>query len=126
MAVAFGLVALGGCAALSSDMKQAETAYEAARYDDAVTWLRDLEDDTPDMSESMRARFFFLRGMTAFRLGERDEALYYLAVTREVAGDAGGSDPLGPGWRQVLDRTLTELVPDSATFRARAEADNAR
>jgi hypothetical protein len=58
--------------------------------------------------------------MTAYRLGKRDDALYYLGVAREVAGEEQSS-PLGPSWHQTMTRTLDELTPDSATFRARAD-----
>jgi hypothetical protein len=110
----------GGCAALQTEMVFAENAYDEAHYDDALVWLSDIEDDVPDMDDEMRARFYFVRGMTAYRLGKRDDALYYLSVAREVAGEEQSS-PLGPSWHQTMERTLTELTPESATFRARAE-----
>jgi hypothetical protein len=114
------LVLAGGCAALQTEMVFAENAYDEAHYDDALVWLSDIEDDVPDMDDEMRARFYFVRGMTAYRLGKRDDALYYLGVAREVAGEEQSS-PLGPSWHQTMTRTLDELTPESATFRARAE-----
>ncbi len=57
----------------------------------------------------MRARCYYLRGMTEYRLGHRADALHYLAVAREVAGERGSG--LRPEWRQIMDRTLTELTP---------------
>lgn len=114
------LVLAGGCAALQTEMVFAENAYDEAHYDDALVWLNDIEDDVPDMDDEMRARFYFVRGMTAYRLGKRDDALYYLGVAREVAGEEQSS-PLGPSWHQTMTRTLDELTPDSATFRARAD-----
>ena len=103
------MVSLGACAALSDDMRRAEQAYELARYGDTLIWLRDLEDDAPSMDVEMRARYYYLRGMTEYRLGHRGSALHYLAVAREVAGDQGAG--LRPEWRQIMDRTLTELTP---------------
>lgn len=114
------LVLAGGCAALQTEMVFAENAYDEAHYDDALVWLTDIEDDVPDMDDEMRARFYFVRGMTAYRLGKRDDALYYLGVAREVAGEEQSS-PLGPSWHQTMTRTLDELTPESATFRARAD-----
>lgn len=111
------LLLTAGCAALRDDMQRAENAYTAARYEDALVWLEDLESDTPDMDPDMRARFYYLRGMTAYRLGKRNHALHYLAVCREVAGEDGGA--LDPEWRKTMERLLEELTPTDASFRAR-------
>lgn len=101
-------------------MQQAEAAYDQAQYDNALVWLEDLEDDTPDMDLDMRARFYYLRGMTAYRLGHRNHALHYLAVAREVAGEPS-SGALLPDERRTMERALAELTPNEATFHARAE-----
>jgi hypothetical protein len=119
--LAAGFLATAGCAALQSEMARAEVAYDQANYEESLVWLDDLEDDTPDMDRTTRARFYYLRGMTAFRLSEQDDALYYLSVAREIAGDSTTS-PLGPTWHRTMDRTLTELTPQEATFRARVTA----
>ena len=70
-------------------------------------------------TRSFGPRFYFLRGMTAYRLDHRDDALFYLGIAREVAGEGDGS--LGPRWQQTMERTIAELTPESATFRAREE-----
>ena len=106
LALAF---ALTGCAALTEDMRRAEASYDAARYEDALVWLVDLEADAPAMGLELRARYFYLRGVTEYRLGHRRDALHYLAVAREVSGDDGAG--LRPEWRQIMDRTLEELTP---------------
>ncbi len=116
---ALGLLSLlAGCAALRDDMQRAEDSYDQARYDDALVWLEDLEEDTPDMDLDMRTRFYYLRGMTAYRLGHRDHALHYLAVARELAGEET-SAALRPEQRQTMERALTELTPHDASFHAR-------
>lgn len=104
-----------GCAALRDDMQRAEQSYDAARYEDALIWFRDLEPDAPSMDARMRTRYFYLRGMTEYRLGHRLQALHYLAVAREIAGE----DDVGlrPEWRQIMDRTLAELTPRTMTHR---------
>jgi hypothetical protein len=122
LAPAFAVAALG-CAALSDDLRRAETNYEQARYEDALVWLSDLEDDAPSMDAEMRARYFYLRGMTEYRLGHRGDALHYLAVAREVAGDQGAG--LRPEWRQIMDSTLTELTPRGMNHRPPDAADEA-
>ncbi|MBX3269354.1 MAG: hypothetical protein KF729_03785 [Sandaracinaceae bacterium] len=104
-----------GCAAVADDLRRAEQSYEAARYENARVWLRDLEGDAPGMDVEMRARYFYLRGMTEYRLGHRADALHYLAVAREIAGDGGAG--LRPEWRQLMDRTLSELTPRGMDWR---------
>lgn len=115
-----------GCAALSDDMQRAEHSYEQARYEDTLIWLRDLEDDAPSMDHAMRTRYFYLRGMTEYRLDHRMDALHYLAVAREVAGDDNVG--LREEWRQIMNRTLEELTPHGMSYRppdAEAEGDDA-
>lgn len=115
LAALLGFVAIGGCAAVRDDMQRAAASYEAARYEDTLVWLRDLEDDAPSMDVELRARYFYLRGMTEYRMGHRSDALHYLAVAREVADDRGAR--LRPEWRQIMERTLAELTPRGATHR---------
>lgn len=115
------LLVLFGCAALSDDMRRAEASYEQARYEDTLVWLTDLEDDAPSMDPEMRARYYYLRGMTEYRLGHRSDALYYLAVAREVAGDQGVG--LRPEWRQIMDRALAELTPRGMSYHPPAESE---
>ncbi len=106
------------CGAASATLRRAEQSYEQARYETTLSWLVDLEPDAPTLGHDERARFFYLRGMTEYRLGHRDEALYYLAVAREIAGD----DSIGLRREQqdLLTRTLAELEPTGPlTHRAR-------
>jgi hypothetical protein len=104
---ALGLVA---CAALRDDMKRAESSFEQARYEDVMVWLDDLEPSVPDMQQPMRARFYYLRGLTAFRLGQKKRARHYLALCREEAGPEQAS--LRPEWRTNLASALAELTAD--------------
>ena len=117
---ALGLL-VASCAALTDDLQRAEHAYEQAQYEDALVWLDDLEDDAPDMDVDERARFYFLRGMTAYRLVQRNDALHYLALSRQVAGEQGLG--LRPEWQTAMERTLNELMPTAPrSFYARSEA----
>lgn len=96
-----------GCAALRDDLRRAEAAFGEARYENAQVWLNDLEPSVPEMDRELRARFYYLAGMTAFRMGQRDKARHYLALSREEAGDVGVG--LTPEWRATLASTLNEL-----------------
>ena len=105
--VLFTLCLLGGCASLADDIRRTETAYTQAQYQRAETWLIDLEPQVSEMEVDVRARYFFMRGMTAFHLSRRSEARHYLALAREVAGD--DATALRSRWRETLTETLSEL-----------------
>lgn len=113
-------LSLVGCAQLSEEMRTIETGYQEARYEDVIAWLDDIEHDLPHMDPPERARFYYLRGMSAHRLGQHDDALYYLALAREMAGDEGRG--LREPWKAQLRDTLTELTPEGATHHARVPA----
>lgn len=108
---------LGACGTLSNDLIQAENAYEEAKYDDAEVWLADIGSDVAVLDDEHRARFYYVRGMTAYRLGRRDDALHFLALAREESGNADNSH-LSAEKRSIMDRTLDELTPHTATHRA--------
>ena len=108
---------LGACGTLSNDLIQAENAYEEAKYDDAEVWLADIGSDVAVLDDEHRARFYYVRGMTAYRLGRRDDALHFLALAREESGNAANSH-LSAEKRSIMDRTLDELTPHTATHRA--------
>jgi len=110
-----------GCAQLSDEMRTIETGYQEARYEDVIVWLDDIEYDVPQLEPAERARFYYLRGMSAHRLGQHDDALYYLALAREVAGEEGRG--LRDPWKVQLRDTLAELTPEGATHHAREPAD---
>lgn len=108
---------LASCGQLSEEMRTIEVGYQEARYEDVIVWLDDIEHDIPHMEPAERARFYYLRGMSAHRLGQHDDALYYLGLSREVAGEEGRG--LREPWKVQLQDTLTELTPEGATHHAR-------
>ncbi|MCA9528821.1 MAG: hypothetical protein KC543_01650 [Myxococcales bacterium] len=96
-----------GCATVGSDIAHARRAYEQARYENALVWLEPLDRDVGAMRPDDRARYFYLRGMSEYRLGRPRDAAHYLALAREA--DAAAGHPLSPAWRRALDRALTSL-----------------
>jgi hypothetical protein len=114
------LLCVAGCASWTNEIRQAERAYDEARPDAALAWLDVVGDDNLGRMEVQdRARYLYVRGMTEFRLGRRDDALYHLALAREIRGTDGLG--LRREQRELLERTLTELAPtERMTFRARA------
>lgn len=109
-ACAIALSVLTGCTTWTQEIRQAELAYDEARPDAALAWLDVVSDDNLGrMDVTDRARYLYIRGMTEFRLGRRDDALYHLALAREVSGGDGVG--LRREQRELMNRTLTELAP---------------
>jgi hypothetical protein len=117
MLVSAVVAALAGCGTLSNDLIQAENAYEEAKYDEAEVWLADIDSGVAKLDTEHRARFYYMRGMTAYRLGRRNDALHYLVLAREEAGNSQASH-ISAEKRQIMERTLVELTPHTATHRA--------
>ena len=105
------------CTSVSSELRTTQTLYKDARYEEAQLWLAELEGSSNDMSPAELARFHYLRGMTAFRLGQPEDALHYLVLAQVLDGDEGAHLP--PTWRAVMERTLAQVMPTSASPHAR-------
>lgn len=108
---------LAACTVLSTELETATALYDDAEYEAALRWLDQLEAESTSMTRTQQARFYYLRGMTAYRLGQRQDALHFLAVA-QVAADSEGA-ALRPERRNILERTLHELTPTTATSHAR-------
>lgn len=120
VALAASVVMGAGCATWTNEIRQAELAYDAARPDAALAWLDTVGDDNVGRMELQdRARYLYLRGMTEYRLGRLDDALYHLALAREVAGSDGVG--LRREQQELMARTLADLSPTSPmSYRARS------
>jgi hypothetical protein len=110
-------VLLVGCTSLSSELRTAQLLYTDARYEESMLWLSELQTNTSAMSSAELARFYYLRGMTGFRLGQREDALHYLVLAEQLC--AVDPERLPASWRPVMQRTLDEIIPTSASPHAR-------
>lgn len=117
LAPMFALCVLAGCTSIGTELRMAQVLYKDARYEDAQLWLVELQHETASMSSEDLARFYYLRGMTGFRLGQREDALHFLVLAEQLDAEAPGRLPAA--WRPVLARTLAEIMPTSASPHAR-------
>jgi hypothetical protein len=106
-----------GCTSLATELRTAQVLYADARYEEALLWLSELQAETSSMSPAELARFYYLRGMTGFRLGQREDALHYLVLAEQLSVDDAARLP--PSWQSVMQRTLDEIMPSSASPHAR-------
>jgi hypothetical protein len=104
-----GAVALGplGCATYSDDLTRAQRAYEGSEDERALAIFRVLEADTSRLSDSERAHYAYLRGMTDIRIGYKAEARHWLSLAASMEQNLPGSLP--PDWAKHLTDALKEL-----------------
>ena len=108
------VVLLGlGCNTVGDDLGRATRLYRDARYEASLRWLVDLEDETGSMTPRQRVRFYYLRGMSAYRLGQREDALHFLALGMHA--HAREPEGLTARWREVLPHTFQGLTPLDAS-----------
>jgi hypothetical protein len=105
-------LALCACSGLRDDLRRAEAAFVEARYEDVSAWLADLEPNVTDLPRPLRARYYYMAGVTAERLGDRANALHYLLLCREEAQREGNG--LSDDRRRNLALTLAELSREPA------------
>ena len=95
---------LAGCTSLSDDLTRAQTAFTEARYEDVQVWLADLEPSLPKFDALDRARYYYLAGMSAHRIGEHARARHALWLCREELASAHVELP--PAWMHNLQTAL--------------------
>jgi len=81
------------CTGLSDDLRRAETAFSQARYEDVEVWLDALAGDVARMQPAQRTLYYYLAGMSAYRIGARERARHALALCREELALAGTELP---------------------------------
>jgi hypothetical protein len=81
--VLLGLLSIASCTGRQDDLRRAQMAFSAARYEDVEVWLNELEPELGRMTVEERATYYYLAGMSAFRIGHRAAAKHALALCRE-------------------------------------------
>lgn len=102
------LLVASACTGVTQDLDLVASLYRDARYEAAAAWLQELETEAPGMNLHQRARFHYLRGMTAYRLYLYPEALHDLALAASAVASTG--DALTDAQRNLLDQTLAEVA----------------
>ncbi len=113
------LLALG-CSTYRDDLNRGQRLYLDAQYDHALAIWRVLETDFDSLTYSEQARYAYLRGMTAFRLGYRADARHWLAVSHAIDDQhRGGLSSEASGQLQTtLDELNAEVWGTSAAASA--------
>jgi hypothetical protein len=106
---AAGLLALllASCVTYREDLNRGQRLYDESQYERALAIFRVLEADQDSLSPPDRARYFYLRGMTDYRLGFRRDARHFLALAKATEHEHPGG--LAPEARERLEKYLGEL-----------------
>ena len=97
--------------------------YEENQYEHALALWRVLEEDSDSLSPNDRARYAYLRGMTAYRLGFRSDSRHWLAIAK--ATDQAHVGSLSAEWEERLEQSLTDLNQDVYGAADKLDASNA-
>lgn len=113
-------LALAACVGPRDVLARGQAYYEDNEYERALAVWRALERHEPVLTPAERARYAYLRGMTDYRLGFRDDARHWLAVAKVTEQRHPGS--LDSAWVTRLDGALGDL--DSEMFGIRADGND--
>jgi len=96
-----------GCTTYRDELSRAQNAYDANEHERALALTRAIEPNAPYLTVPERARYYYLRGMTDFRIGYRAEARHYLALARAIESETPGALPTDS--KNRMDETLGTL-----------------
>jgi hypothetical protein len=96
-----------GCATYHDDLARAEHAFELNQHEQALAIFRTLENDTDHFDTSEKARYFYLRGMTDYRIGYKADARHWLLLANAVETQTPGTLP--DDWKQRMTETVVAL-----------------
>jgi hypothetical protein len=98
---------VSGCATYHDDLVRAEHAFETNQHEQALAIFRTLENDTGHFDTSEKARYFYLRGMTDYRIGYKADARHWLLLANAVETQTPGTLP--DDWKQRMTEAVATL-----------------
>jgi hypothetical protein len=99
-----------GCQNYHHSLQRSQGYYEQNQYEMALAVLRNLEADQSSLDSADLVRYCYLRGMTDYRLGFRDDARYWLGLSKAAQAQAQGA--LQEDESARLEKTLMDLNRD--------------
>jgi len=80
-----------GCQNYGDQLQRAQSYYERNQYEMALSVVRHLESDQDSLSQSELVRYCYVRGMTDYRLGYKEDARYWLGLAQASIVHSPGS-----------------------------------
>jgi hypothetical protein len=109
---------LAGCTTYQDDLARGQRAFEGSEDERALAIFRILEPDTSHLTDTDRAHYAYLRGMTDYRMGYKSEARHWLSMAAAMAKET--PDVLPEDWAKRMNDALKEL--NEAVYAAGTEA----
>ncbi|MGH7284510.1 MAG: hypothetical protein ACRELY_23545 [Polyangiaceae bacterium] len=107
VALAATLFFASGCATYHDDLVRGEKAFEDNQHEQALAIFRVLEQDTSHLDPPERARYYYLRGMTDYRVGYKADARHWLMLAQ--ASEKAMPGTLPDDWKQHMSDAMGEL-----------------
>lgn len=104
---ACGLWLVFGCQSYGDQLQRAQSYYERNQYELALAVVRNLEADQDSLSENEMVRYCYVRGMTDYRLGFKEDARYWLGLAK--AASKASPVALQQEEQTRVEETLAEL-----------------
>ena len=96
-----------GCTTYRDALGRSQDAFAKNEYEQSLGLLRALEPDVGHLSPAEQAQYAYLRGMTDYRIGHRNDARHWLALAR--AQDDASPGMLPVEWKSRMNEALSEL-----------------
>jgi hypothetical protein len=101
------LLAVVACSGHRDALARGRLYYEDNRFEQALSVWRELESNEYRLRPYERSRYAYLRGMTDYRLGFRDDARHWLGLAKAIEQLHPGG--INPEWMERLDGALDDL-----------------
>lgn len=95
------------CATYHDDLVRGEKAFDDNQHEQALAIFRSLELDTSHLDPPERARYYYLRGMTDYRVGYKADARHWLMLAQASEKAMPGTFP--DDWKQRMTDAMNEL-----------------
>lgn len=97
-----------GCQTYSAELQRGQGYYEQNQYELALSLWRHLETERDSLDEREQVRYFYLRGMTDYRLEYREHAAYWLSLAQ------GKSRAIPGALRAAEEKRMNDALDDLA------------
>lgn len=101
------VIALAGCNTYRDQLARSQKHFEQSNYEPALGLLRDMENDLDRLTPAERAHYAYLRGMSDYRIGYRQDARHWLALARNY--DEATPGVLPADWKVRLKEAIDEM-----------------
>ena len=104
-----------GCQTYSAELQRGQGYYEQYQYEVALSLWRHLELEMDALDEREQVRYCYLRGMTDYRLGYSNHAVYWLSLAQTASRGRPGA--LQAAEAERLNDALDNLLGHPAARR---------